>query len=151
MNALLDQITWLSLSGAHAHFSSGTSTARRYARGFSPILGFANPLLPDFAALALGESKIPEAIQELEKFWKEHRLSADSKEMVIRALSLARTEQAFAVLFQILAEDDNAARQVVRALAICRHDERIRSDVEIRVKSTGDADLLKLWEREWAH
>lgn len=51
MNALLDQITWLSLNRAHAHFSSGTSTARRYARGFSPILGFADPLQPDFAAL----------------------------------------------------------------------------------------------------
>jgi HEAT repeat protein len=106
--------------------------------------------VPEFAVLALGESKLPEAIQELEKFWKEHRLSADSKEMVIRALSLARTEQAFDVLFQILAEVDNAARQVVRALAIYRHDERIRSDVEGKVKSTGDADLFELWGREWA-
>jgi HEAT repeat protein len=105
--------------------------------------------VPEFAALALGESKIPEAIQELEKHWKECRLSPDSREMVIRALSLARTEQAFNVLFQILTEEENAVRQVVRALAIYRHDERIRSDIEMRVKNVGDVDLLELWKVEW--
>jgi GNAT superfamily N-acetyltransferase len=52
MRALLDNITWHSLSGPHARFSSGTATARRYAPGFSPILGFADPARPDFEALA---------------------------------------------------------------------------------------------------
>jgi ribosomal protein S18 acetylase RimI-like enzyme len=50
--ALLDNIFWNALSGPQAHFSEGTATARRFARGFSPILGFADPLQPDFAALA---------------------------------------------------------------------------------------------------
>ena len=48
---LLDNIVWNSLAGPHAAFSAGTSTARRYASGFSPILGFANATDPDFAAL----------------------------------------------------------------------------------------------------
>ena len=51
MRPLLDNITWHTLSGPHERFSAGTSTARRYASGFSPIVGFADPRAPDFAAL----------------------------------------------------------------------------------------------------
>ena len=49
---LLDQIFWHTLTGPHAQYASGAGGARRYARGFSPILGFADPRQPDFAALA---------------------------------------------------------------------------------------------------
>jgi ribosomal protein S18 acetylase RimI-like enzyme len=52
MSFLLDNIFWHALSGPHARFSEGTATARRFARGFSPILGFADALRPDFAAIA---------------------------------------------------------------------------------------------------
>jgi GNAT superfamily N-acetyltransferase len=52
MAHLLDNIFWNTLSGQHLHLSSGTDRARRYAPGFSPIVGFPDPLQPDFAALA---------------------------------------------------------------------------------------------------
>ena len=52
MSALLENIAWHALSGPHAKFSAGTDTARRYAVGFSPIVGFVDPQRPDFAALA---------------------------------------------------------------------------------------------------
>ena len=59
-HTLLDNITWHTLAGAHAHHSAGGATARRFAHGFSPILGFADPKHPDFDALsehcAIGES-----------------------------------------------------------------------------------------------
>lgn len=48
---LLDNIVWHTLNGAHAQYASGTAVARRYARGFSPILAFAEAQRPDFAAL----------------------------------------------------------------------------------------------------
>jgi len=48
---LLDNIVWESLAGPQARFSSGTATARRYARGFSAIIGFADAQNPDFDAL----------------------------------------------------------------------------------------------------
>jgi GNAT superfamily N-acetyltransferase len=48
---LLDNIMWHALSGPHAKFSVGTSEARRYATGFSPIVGFADPKHPNFSAL----------------------------------------------------------------------------------------------------
>jgi GNAT superfamily N-acetyltransferase len=52
MDHPLDNIFWNCLSGRHAHLSTGTERARRYAPGFSPIVGFPDPQQPDFAALA---------------------------------------------------------------------------------------------------
>lgn len=52
MKSLLDNIMWHVLTGPHARFASGGATAKRYARGFSPIVGFADPAAPDLAALA---------------------------------------------------------------------------------------------------
>ena len=51
MKELLDNIVWHALTGPHARFSAGGDAARRYARGFSPILGFADQARPNFAAL----------------------------------------------------------------------------------------------------
>ncbi len=51
MTHLLDNIAWHTLAGAHAMYSTGTDHARRYAPGFSPIVGFADGERPDFAAL----------------------------------------------------------------------------------------------------
>jgi GNAT superfamily N-acetyltransferase len=48
---LLDNITWHTLTGPHARFAAGNDAARRYAAGFSPIVGFADIARPDFAAL----------------------------------------------------------------------------------------------------
>lgn len=47
----LDNIVWHTLSGPQAAFAEGAGAARRYARGFSAILGFADPLRPDFESL----------------------------------------------------------------------------------------------------
>ena len=52
MNQLLDNITWFTLTGPHACYASGTNDARRYAAGFSPIIGFADAKHPDFDSLA---------------------------------------------------------------------------------------------------
>lgn len=51
MKHLLDNIVWHSLSGIQAKFAAGNDRARRYARGFSPIIGFPDQARPDFAAL----------------------------------------------------------------------------------------------------
>ena len=49
---VLDNIAWHTLVGPHAQFAAGRGKARRYARGFSPIVGFADAQSPDFHALA---------------------------------------------------------------------------------------------------
>lgn len=52
MSALLDNVTWHSLAGNQACHSAGDERARRYARGFSGIVGFPQPASPDLDALA---------------------------------------------------------------------------------------------------
>ena len=49
--SLLDNVAWNTLRGPHAQYSEGTAEARRYARGFSPIIAFPDPSKPDFRAL----------------------------------------------------------------------------------------------------
>ena len=51
MAGLLDNVIWNTLVGPHAKFAAGERGARRYAQGFSPIVGFADPLAPDFEPL----------------------------------------------------------------------------------------------------
>jgi GNAT superfamily N-acetyltransferase len=50
-DALLANIVWHSLAGPHAPYACGTQSARRYARGFSPVMAFANPERADFSAV----------------------------------------------------------------------------------------------------
>lgn len=51
MKHLLDNIAWHTLAGPHAKYAVGTGDARRYASGFSPIIGFVDTEHPDFSAL----------------------------------------------------------------------------------------------------
>jgi len=51
MRHLLDNIVWHALSGPQLRFSAGAGDAKRYAAGFSPIVGFADQAHPNFEAL----------------------------------------------------------------------------------------------------
>ena len=48
---MLGNVFWHALTGEQSAIAAGEGGARRYARGFSPILGFADQRAPDFAAL----------------------------------------------------------------------------------------------------
>jgi ribosomal protein S18 acetylase RimI-like enzyme len=48
---ILDNIMWNCMSGPQAHFAVGAGDIRRYAPGFSPIIGCREPERPDFATL----------------------------------------------------------------------------------------------------
>ena len=48
---ILDDIFWKAMSGRQARFAEGAGAARRYARGFSPIVSFEDRERPDWEAL----------------------------------------------------------------------------------------------------
>jgi ribosomal protein S18 acetylase RimI-like enzyme len=48
----LDNIMWNCLAGPHAKFATGAGDVRRYAPGFSPIVGCRDPRQPDFDTLS---------------------------------------------------------------------------------------------------
>ena len=49
---ILDNVFWHALTGEQAALSAGNARARRYAKGFSPLLGFPDLQRPDFEAIA---------------------------------------------------------------------------------------------------
>lgn len=51
MIPLLDNIIWHALTTTQSSFAAGSGAVRRYARGFSPIVGFADPAQPALDAL----------------------------------------------------------------------------------------------------
>ena len=44
-------IIWRCMAGSQRHLTAGSDVARRYLKGFSPIIAFADTQRPDFAAL----------------------------------------------------------------------------------------------------
>ena len=50
--SLLDNLFWHALAGPQAHFAVGGDEVRRFAPGFSPIVGFADPAHPKRDALS---------------------------------------------------------------------------------------------------
>jgi len=52
MRELLDNIMWNCMAGPQARFATGAGAVRRYAPGFSPIIGCEDPQKPDFVELA---------------------------------------------------------------------------------------------------
>ncbi len=49
--ATLANIIWRCFSGSQAHLATGTDRIRRFARGFSPLIGYHDPARPDFESL----------------------------------------------------------------------------------------------------
>lgn len=82
------------------------------------------------AALALGASRLAEAVEALENAWRETRDPA-LRDAICRAISAARQERGFAFLFDLIANGRAAdAASAREALAIHRESPEIWSRVE---------------------
>jgi HEAT repeat protein len=71
----------------------------------------------DFAALALGESRHPKALQYLQKAWEDVLVRDDMRAVLIRAAAVHRSEAAFDWLISII-EDGSAKQAEVAADAL---------------------------------
>jgi HEAT repeat protein len=71
----------------------------------------------DFAALALGESRHPSALQHLKNAWDDVLVSPEMRAVLIRAAAVHRTEQAFDWLIGII-ENGSAKQAEVAADAL---------------------------------
>lgn len=86
--------------------------------------------LREAAILALGESRLAEAVPLLLAAW-ERSYDRESRRMVLLALVTSRREPALDFLLSLVAEGDAAdAREAITALAIHRHDEKLRQRLE---------------------
>jgi HEAT repeat protein len=102
------------------------------------------------AILALGESRLEEAVGVLRREWGRSH-DGDSRRTVLLALVTSRRESALDFLLSLVAEGEpRPAREALSALAIHRRDERIRERVAAAVRaSKHSAELARHVDREF--
>lgn len=121
------------------------------ALGF--VAGFlddADPTISQLAALALGESRLDDALEMLRQRWDAQPLKRDRDHVLLRAAVLHRSEAAFAWLCDLVADGDKvSARLLVQELAVYRANDRLRQRLSKAVEVRGDGLLQQAFERAW--
>ena len=94
-----------------------------------------NAAIAEAAALALGESHLARAVEALINKWGVHA-APTLQSALVAALALARIDSAFDFLFsRIETASDTLAVEIISALALYKHDDRIRGRVAALVES----------------
>lgn len=102
------------------------------------------------AVLALGESRFGGALEPLTRQW-ELRVDLQSRKTLAVALASQRREAAYAFLLSRLASaGSRLAAGILHALALHRHDAKLREEVKSVVERRGEDELLKVYERDFA-
>ena len=93
-------------------------------------LRHADDALREFAALALGESRLPQALTLLRDAWDE-AVGSETRGALIRATALHRSEAAFEWLLEIIATGSSKhAQAAVAALAVYERNSRLIEQIE---------------------
>lgn len=125
-------------------------------KSLSFVAGFVSPVYPSLyeaAALAVGESRLPEAFEVLKEKW-EATFSSDFRQMLLLPMALSRQEPALEFLLSVIEmEDAELAAGAIAALRIYRGDERMRGRVGAAVNAAerpNRTSLRKLFQKEFA-
>jgi hypothetical protein len=98
--------------------------------------------ITEASALALGESHLAPAVEALISKWGVHPADA-LRSALVAALALARSDSAFDFLFsRIETANEKIAVEIISALALYRHDDRIRKRVAAHIESR-QSDALR--------
>jgi HEAT repeat protein len=101
------------------------------------------------AVMAMGRSRLPEALGPLDACW---RLAASPplQEAILLAVAMLRSPQAVDRLMELVAgEFEPHARQALSALKIHRHDARLTERIAGVVTAKGDRALQLLFDRDF--
>jgi HEAT repeat protein len=102
------------------------------------------------AALALGESRLPAALDTLTAAWDGVLVSPEYRRVLIRAAALHRSDEAFNWLLELLAASDaRIAAEIVDVLSIYRHNEKLRKRLSGIIESRGDAAPRAMFDQAW--
>ncbi|MHC5539757.1 HEAT repeat domain-containing protein, partial [Singulisphaera rosea] len=101
------------------------------------------------AALALGRSRLPEALAPLKECWP-RCLSAELRQQVLLAIAILRRSEATEHLIQLVASEEvSTAIAALFALRIFKGDARFLERVASVVHDRGDARLRSHFERDF--
>jgi HEAT repeat protein len=101
------------------------------------------------AILALGKSRLPEAIDLLKSAWQRGALAA-ARDEILLALAMLRLPAATDFLLELVAvEPETTAIRALSALLIHRHDTRLRERLGEAVRKHGGRSLLARFQRDF--
>jgi hypothetical protein len=132
-------------------FSALLSVAPEESLAFvAPYLAHADDALRELAALALGESRAPGALELLKSAWNEVVVADTFRSALISAAAAHRSEAAFDWLLAIAAEARlPVAEQVVEALAPYKHNARLAQRLAAVLVERGDRELEASFKKVW--
>jgi HEAT repeat protein len=103
------------------------------------------------AALALGESRLPAALDALQTVWQEVYVPADLRRVLVRAAALHRSDASFDWLVTIVAEaDTRIATETIDVLSIYRHNDRLSTRLKQALGQRSDREPESLFAELWA-
>jgi hypothetical protein len=114
------------------------------------LLDAGDDAVAEYAALALGESRLDAAVSELRERWEAQPLKGPRERLLLRAAVLARVDAAFDwLLGLIIRADAGTAAAVIEGLAVYRGNGRLRDRVGAAVAERGEAAMASAFETHW--
>lgn len=109
-----------------------------------------SPDLREMAALALGDSRLDEALELLRSCWEEGTHAPGFRRVLLRAIALLRRNEAYDFLLTRI-ETDNAetAAAAAEVLAIYRHNDQLRARVQEAVGGRDEPAIAQAFEQAW--
>ena len=108
-----------------------------------------DPAVAEAALLALGSSRLPEAL-DLLKAKLERTATGPLRKMVLLAIAMIRSDAAIEFLLALLSDcTPTKAQEVIAALAFFRTNDRVRSQVEAVVARRNDKRVLEIFHQEF--
>ncbi len=104
----------------------------------------------EFAAFALGESKLESALEFLTAAWDEVFPPPGFRRVLVQAIAMHRSDAAFDWLTSLV--EDSPARvvdEIIEALVVCRHNSKLTNRLAATLVKRGDRDLQESFENFW--
>jgi len=103
-----------------------------------------------YAALALGESRFPPALNAIRDAFDRPYVDKEFRRLLVRAAVLQRCEPAYQWLLDIARERDTAASEIIiEELGIYRANEKLKSRLESVLNERDDPNLMQLFHKTW--
>ena len=110
----------------------------------------AHPALCESAALALGESRLPEAFELLKQKW-EVNCQSQFRRTLLLPIALLRQEDGLDFLLSVITTKDfETASAAITALALYRQDSKVQERLRTALAAPLQARLRKVFKREFA-
>ncbi len=109
-----------------------------------------NDVLRELAALALGESRVPAALDILKSAWAEPVVADDLRFALVRAAAAHRSEAAFDWLLSIAADARPVvAARVIESLEPYQNNAQLTERLGAVLGARGDRQLLETFKKRW--